>query len=95
VISTPADGSVWIHAKSGKEYRVLTVGRTEKDGDWVVIYHRVGTSSQVWTRSMSDWYAEVELHGGLQPRFYPSPVCAHLVKPLVDRELYGDESKFK
>ena len=99
---TPANNTLWKHSKTGNTYRVVTCARMEKTGEWVVVYHREWHSENTFIRPVKEWLEEVELVSKFPPgilcktqRFVPivgESEAEH--KFYVDREPYGDESKW-
>lgn len=71
LLSRLAIGSVYQHY-SGKQYRVITVGRHSEDLSLYVIYEALydgGDLGQVWMRPLAMFLEEVEIHGSTIRRF--------------------------
>lgn len=96
---TPANGTQWHHPKTGGNYDVITCGREEKTGTWVVVYapveHRNRISPKVFTRALSEWFEIVRVDGVDTNRYVPLKNEGDpWEKFYTEREPYGDESKW-
>lgn len=65
---------IYKHSKSGREYKVLGVGKHSETLEDVVIYQGQYDSPEFgpnpfWCRPVEMWQEEVEIDGQLVPRF--------------------------
>ena len=64
-------GGLYQHYKNKNFYRVICLAKDSESLEDIVVYEAQYTNpiSKMWTRSYSEWSAEVELNGVKQPRF--------------------------
>ena len=62
---------IWKHSKSGKEYKLIGVGKHSETLEDLVLYEAQyqNEMSQLWARPVAMWEDEVEIGGERVPRF--------------------------
>jgi len=62
---------IWKHSKSGKEYRLIEVGKHTESMENLVLYEALykNETSQLWARPVPMWEGEMEIEGKKVPRF--------------------------
>lgn len=70
-MSEPKPGEIYRHYKRQAEYRIICTAVIEATLTPCVVYEALDPAAdhQYWVRPMNDFCAEVELSGGLVPRF--------------------------
>jgi len=62
---------IWKHSKSGKEYKLIGIGKHTETLEDLVLYEALYENelSQLWARPVAMWEEEVEIEGKKVPRF--------------------------
>ena len=62
---------IYVHAKSGKEYRVIGIAKHSETLEDFVVYEALYENdlSKLWVRPLSMFTEEVEIRGTKSPRF--------------------------
>ena len=62
---------IWKHSKSGREYRLIGIGKHTETLEDLVFYEAQYKNelSQLWARPIAMWEEEVEIEGKKVPRF--------------------------
>lgn len=62
---------IWKHSKSGREYRLIGVGKHSETLEDLVLYEALYENelSQLWAKPIAMWEEEVEIDGKKVPRF--------------------------
>lgn len=62
---------IYVHAKSGKEYRVIGIAKHSETLEDLVVYEALYENdlSKLWVRPLSMFTEEVEIQGTKSPRF--------------------------